>query len=163
VLRYRARCLFDAKSISKYKVFYVLPVLLVAEAGEERGILRGMKLSDAAAKEISDTLLKAYRAGNEPFSVVPEVMHRSRVAAAMEGDFAHSIVVQLRRTPCSAGDLPGPVAPFFKLASEWPLMLPVPEFNSEADLESRVKLPGKLETPDTVQVLKAKGWTVEER
>jgi hypothetical protein len=161
-LRYRARCLFDAKSISKYKVFYVLPLLLVAKAGEQGRILPGMRLSDAATKQIEETLLKTYRVGNEPFSVVPEVMHRSRVAAAMENNFTQTIVAQLGRDLRSAKDLPGPVEPFFKLSSEWPMMLPVPEFNSEADLESRVKLPGKLETPDTVQVLKAKGWTVEE-
>jgi len=160
VLSYRARALFDSRSIESYKVFYVYPVLIMADAKQRKRIRRGVRISSEAMSDLMKQLERAYRLDGQVFYVVPLVMHRCRIAQAIEANYAQSIVAMLRQGMTNPGDLPSPVDPLFKLVSAWPDTLPMPVYDQERGFSGYIHLPDKYRNQATLDLLKKKGWTV---
>jgi hypothetical protein len=161
ILRFRARTLYDAGSIESYKVFYLYPVLLLPEANARKRIRRGVPIPSEVASSLEKRIRETCRVEDSLCHVVPVVLHRSKVAQAIESHFAQSIVAILKQGEPSSNELPSPVDPYFKLSSEWPDSFPVPTYDSQGTvLSSHVHLPDQYKTPATLEVLQKKGWTV---
>lgn len=161
VLSYRARALFDAKAIESYKVFYAYPILALTDAKSRKRIRAGIHIPSETWAHLQEQAVKVYRVESSPCHVVPVVLHRSRIAQAIETHFAQSIVATLKQGKGSCREFPDPVDPYFKLSSEWPEYFPVPVYGGEKEtLVSHVHIPKKYETPATLETLQRKGWTV---
>ena len=158
VLEYRSRVLYDAGNIERFKVFYVLPVLVVGTAGEAR-LEKGVKLSDSTER-LEAYLAKVSKGQAKALDVLPVLAHRSGLAAAIDGLSVQFIKYQLKAG--GETNLPEPVDPFFKVMSGWPVCLPAPALGGEPVVSpSAIKLPERLATPKAVNELREKGWIVE--
>jgi len=160
ILPYRARALFDSRNIESYKVFYVYPVLLMADAKQRKRIKRGIHISSETMNDLTKELEKAYRLNGQLFYVAPVVMHRSRIAQAIEANYAQTIVAMLKRGIADPGNLPSPVDPFFKLVSAWPDTLSIPLYDQGREFAGHIHIPDQYKTQATVDLLKKKGWIV---